>query len=342
MRIATPTLASDPLQFAEWLELLALIRTTKTSGEGDLRGLLSGCESDDDALETDDVIDDELEQNVNEVFIELDTRQRWGGRGYPFRVEAGGSSVLRWKRDTLSAEQLCYAFCLLVSALKELDSTSRDLFPRLGELEDLFQACGTLAGAGAINGNSVSFGFPRPDIPSFYKKLAEVAELLGEGDPRSGFHPGASVNPGDAGVDVIAWRSSADSLPGQSYLLGQCGSGLDWVNKRPLEEYAHFHSLYWHRAPSSPVLGTTFVPFDFRSGITAINYDTKNDAQKWARWNKTTRFGVIVDRFRLARHFSKGVWLSQRAGLRLWIEGAEKLPDMRSWIADCSAFLMEV
>ena len=160
MRILTPTIASDSLQFAEWLELLALIRTTKSAGEGDLRGLLSGCESDDDASELDDLIEDELEQSVTDVFVELDARQQWGGRGYPLRVEVGDSSVLRWKNDELSAEQLCYAFCLMVSALKDLDRETRELFPRLGELEDLFQVCGTLAGAGAVNGNAVSFGAP--------------------------------------------------------------------------------------------------------------------------------------------------------------------------------------
>ncbi len=337
MKLPAPTNDANALQLAEWLELLALVRENGSSSEGDLRDVFEGVGYDPAQYDSEDDAEAEMEERIQSVAEELELRQKWSGRGYPFEL-VRGLITLRISYP-LNLGHLAYAFSLLCSYVQLLPNQQRQAFPNIADLEKLFQPCGTLAAAGLISGNSVTFGYPRPDIPNFYKKLGEVGELLREGLPHSRFVEGASVSPNDAGVDVIAWRDAVDELPGRLYLLGQCGAGQHWAGKSPLSEYNSFHKLYWRRPPVSPVIGVTFTPFDLRMSVTKFGYQTYDEARYWKRWQLGEKHGIIVDRFRLAHYFQRGVTLHNRPFLRLWIEGFDQLLALRTWIDDAIAYL---
>jgi len=324
-----PGFSATPIDFAEWLELTALSRPNLTSGEGDLRSVLLGGPDDLAAYDGDsEALEEAAESMVQAVFEELEKRSRWAGLGYPF-VIMGGSTITTRKGFRL--RELAYLLSLLVSLYKSLSKELRQSFPSADQLEDLFQACGTIAAAGFVLGSSLNFGFPRADGTSIYQKLKTLNELNNEGRVHLGWTEGVSTRPKDAGVDIIAWRTCPDKYPGQLYVLGQCATGVNWQDdKAPVVDYNKFHEDFWARAPHSPVISLTLVPYDLRSSISQSLYDSLEEAYKWHRWSLGSAFGIVIDRFRLAYYFSRGLLLTREHSLT--VEGVSELMQVRNWV----------
>jgi hypothetical protein len=326
---------------AEWLELLALTRKNGSSSAADLESLFQGSDDDLAVYEGDQVEqDEEVELLIQEVFNELDSRSQWGGKGYPFDI-LRKNNVLKLRNTSPRFVCLAYLLSLLISFLKRFkESEIKDAFPAYDQIEDLFQICGTIAAAGYIEGSSVSFGFPRVDATPFYEKLLSVSQLMGEGIPKQAWDIGGSAKPNDAGVDIIAWRECPDRLPGLLYLLGQCATGKSWqTEKNPSTDYSDFHEYYWAQHPHSPLISATLIPFDLRESITKGKYKTIDDAYFWERWTLTKQFGVLLDRFRLAHYYAKGLTIIFRSGAK--VEGRKQLRDVRKWVADALQYLRQ-
>lgn len=340
MQIPTPPMYADAIVLADWLELLAITRENGTSSEADIRGLLSGPEGDPALYDGDESVqDEEVELRVQEVFDELDDRTLWAGRGYPFEIR--GMNVVRLRAGPKYVS-IAYLLSLLISFLKRFkdEEVKKSNFPQPDEIEDLFQICGTVAAAGYVDGAGVSFGFPRLDSKPFYEKLQLVSDSMGEGKPKLGWDLGASPDPKDAGVDVIAWRECPDRLPGQVYLLGQCATGKRWQSeKHPVKDYGNFHEYYWANGPHSPLLSAVFIPFDFRESVTQGKYEDLEEAYRWERWKVTKDFGVILDRFRLAHYFSRG--LGRTICTTSKVEGRRELRAVRTWVTSAIQFLRQ-
>jgi hypothetical protein len=258
---------SQAYHFAEWLELLAIKNSPQPSSQADLRSLLEGASDDMALLGDPSELDEKVEEIIQAVFEELKSRSEWAGPGYPFKLETG-TITLATSFDQPSDAHLGYLLSLLATFYRHdyytriaKPKNENDQFPNSGKMEDYFQACGTIAAAGLVSGNSISFGFPREDGTSFYEKLSEISQHLAEGSPKTAWEPGASTNPKDAGVDIVAWRPFADKQPGQFYLLGQCASGDNWQDKNPHQDYSNFHEDYWTKRPHSPIILAMFVPF---------------------------------------------------------------------------------
>jgi len=338
MMVPTPAASADAIELAEWLELLALTRPNGSSSEADVEALFEGPEGDLAAHDGDqDRQDEELERTLQEVFDELDDRRSWAGRGYPFDLQQ--NRVLRLRKDTPMFASLAYLLSLLISLLKQFkEKDVKDVFPAFNQLEDLFQICGTVAAAGYVEGSSISFGYPRPDSSPFYTKLQSVSKLMGEGRPKTSWEEGASTSPNDAGVDVIAWRECPDRLPGQIYFLGQCATGKTWQeDKTPPKDYGDFHEYYWSQWPHSPIISATLVPFDLRDPITKGNHKTIEDAYSWERWTLTKDFGVILDRFRMAHYYARGLARTLRPDAK--VEGRKQLHEVRVWVMNGIQYL---
>ena len=111
------------------------------------------------------------------------------------------------------------------------------------------------------------------------------------------------------------------------------------MEKKPLVDYENFHKDYWTKPPPSPRIAAFFMPYDLRQSVTQTGYTSLAEAQHWTRWRHTRDYGVIIDRFRLAHYFARGILLAKRSCLGLTIEGLTKINSLRSWILDVSDFL---
>lgn len=347
---------SPPTAYAEWLELLALARWPLSAGQSDIRALLEGAADDFTEQTGSDAVDEASEQAIQAAFDEFSRRIAWSAGGYPFDVR-NGQITFRAKNGAHEAQDrhLAYALSLLITYLRQdfnkrfgnkkklpRSKKAKLTFPRADEIEDLFQIVGTIASAGFLGGaHSISFGFPRPDGTSFYEALRSAGTRLGEGAPGTVRLSGAPGKPKDGAVDLIAWRPCPDGHPGQIYLIGQCASGDNWVtSKTPINEVNEFHRLYWTRPPCSRPIVATFLPFDFRNWADRVDHPDPAESWKWTRWNLAGKYGVVVDRFRLASYFDRGLKIARWSKYK--VDGVDSLPDVSGWISEALTFLKKL
>lgn len=327
--LESPGIDASVLEFADWVELRSLCHPEGLSDvRQDLGSVFRGTE-DDPALGSEEDWDETLEARLEDTLFELRRRSEWSGSGYPFVLK---ETKLRCRNLPLPATTLAYAFCGIVSRIRCLKKEEQAAIPRNGELESLFQACGTVAAAGLVGGESFWFDFPRPDYPKFYEALSAVSARLKDGKSLQQWQEGLPVGPRDGDVDIVAWRHLGDDYPGKLLVLGQCASGMDWEKKHPVAEMKEFlERRYWHAVPASPPILTTLMPFDLRQLADLRSYISPEDAWFGYRCQLGGRFGVILDRFRLARCFARGLAVSRRYGDDL-IGGITRLDALRSWI----------
>jgi hypothetical protein len=269
---ALPDSPTDPLQLADWLEVLALVSEDLNSSTGDLQSALSrGSVLDGEGAET-------LDGKMLEVFSELESRETAAGSGYPFSVMG---SVLQARSSW--ADCSSYVFCLCLSYFRWQRPPASPYFP-----PRLFEALCAEAARRWVGGEGVRFGSPRvpTDLPrSFAKALDDVCQkLIREG---GGFkkQPHRVHWLKDCGLDVVAWRDWPDRLSGKLLLLGACASGQDWQDKTHDLILDDFYRLRMTEPPDSPVVRAFFVPHRVPQ----------------SRWRETTvEAGIIFDRCRIA------------------------------------------
>ena len=172
-----PPLPSDTRsKLADWVEVASLIRA-RGAGSGDLAGLYGSIQDSEHDLRRDEFIGEHLESEILEeepalfaehVLEEIEYRRDVLGGDYPFVLDGAGS---RWRilpapdrgAGQQGAARSCYVFCLLASALRDdcvRGARGADL---KRTMERLFQAVAVDAAAAIMNGDAISFGWPRPE-----------------------------------------------------------------------------------------------------------------------------------------------------------------------------------
>ena len=264
--LSLPQSLADPLQLADWLELLALTSPDLNSSRGDLEGALriaSQSQLDDDEA---------IEGKVQEVFSELEQRQQSAGESYPFTVDFRGILQAKSGWDAFPA----YAFCLLLS------NCGSDDYIKTGKLFEQL-SCYAIDGYLQCDGNVVPFGSPRVSLGKpFHQAVEELCDLIGEGE---GYSQKPALNSKDDRVDLVAWRSFADKRSGKLLIFGQCASGRNWKEKLSELNPDAFCDLWMSCAPMSPKVKAFFVPY-------RIDHE---------RWDYCVRYGgILFDRCRIA------------------------------------------
>jgi hypothetical protein len=240
--LALPTPATDPILLADWLELCALCSADRNYSTGDLERALESA----GVLEADDGRE-ALGATCLEVFHELEARAGAAGPAYPFRLHGRGLVEVAVAHGDFSP----YVFCLCLSYFGETALPGTRLYPRR-----LFEDLACAAARNYVGGESVRFAFPRNDLPpGFRAALQEVCLQMGEGGVRT-----RGGTPGDAKLDVIAWRHFPDRHAGKLILFGQCASGGDWEEKLAELQPDVFCGSWFAVAPVSRIVKAFFTP----------------------------------------------------------------------------------
>lgn len=281
------------------MELWALTSPRGLVTNSDLAGIAQATEdfTPSDAIQA----DAETEALFNEVFGELERRAIAARAAYPFTLDARGI-VLRLRCEPLSAAQVSYLFCLLVSEYRRAQLLPKAVFwGHTGAVENLFQVCSTVAAAGLLGGAAISFGFPRPDGSGFLTALQRTYEQqMCEGKTERMARPGVSSQTKDGGIDIVAWRHFPDGLPGKLYLLGQCASGAQYPNKGVRSYLNNFHGDWFTLQPGSQPIEALFVPFVLDHELTVRRDESRVEARHGLYVSLARTLGVLVDRCRLA------------------------------------------
>jgi hypothetical protein len=312
---------------ADWLELKAI---ASLGGRVGFNTLLSAVALGEDEQRTDIADENRAEdQLIQRVQDELERRRRSVGKDYPFRIISHGR-VLRFVTP-VSKPGAVYLFCLFLSHAFGSPFVSKKLAPKLtNSTRDLFQACATVAAGGYVRGPAVSFGWPRPEKSAFLKGLRDVYKKFGDGKPHKVPRPGAPKKVKDNGVDVIAWRRTADRLAGTQYLVAQVASGADWKDKSVKAEREQFHLFWFSEPPAAQCNDAMFMPF-------ALEPEETNDGTPYADVLDghmkfvMLKFGTLFYRDRVARSLADGLRCFARGERQ--IERVADLDRVMEWVA---------
>lgn len=169
--------------------------------------------------------DEEAEPTIDGAFAELERRRDacGGARAYPFEIVNNGNT-LRAIRDDQDIGRVVYIYLLLATRLDmkrnrcqaELDGTQ--IFERLSA-----KVARAYLGARA---ESFVFGTAAGSA-SFTNKIDELCRRIGEGGGFANLS-GVSSHRRDDGLDVAAWKSFSDRLPGKLIVFGQCKTGTHY------------------------------------------------------------------------------------------------------------------
>ncbi len=332
MAIKNPPIKSAPFLLADWVEIRTLAdqndsfrlswlkrywdthRETEDSDPSGQRRPEDDTDSQGVAGEDDDAFLD----SIND---ELSDRANTLKNSYPFEM---ANEVFKLKQDITESGYI-YLFCLLLSHWSEDEVLDGTWIPQIDNIvRDLFQACSTLAAAGYIAGNAISFGWPRPDDnPPFLRKLHEVYTLFGDGKVKSAIPPGASPFVKDEEIDIIAWQPSP-ALP-TLYLLGQVASGENWEAKSIKGgSIDYFHRTWFNPMPISDPSPTIFIP----KLIEAIHGGTRLERIE----QLAAKFGKIFDRLLVPFYADKGIELADAPEHSFKIERRTDIPQIRDYV----------
>jgi hypothetical protein len=269
--------------------------------------------------------DDEAENAFMRICGLLQERiKRVGKESYPFSLTDDGSHF--FMKPEITNSGYIYLFCLLLSHPNEDDVLAGSYTPNIGDNQrKLFQSCSTVAAAGVINGNAVSFGFPRPDGSGFYDKLTEVyTSLIKDGQIKKTAMAGTPTHIKDFEIDVIAWKHRQDARVLERYFLAQVASGKNWEEKTLSDNKLElFHRLFFDAAPSTKPDRGMFIPFIFE-------YERDISLEEKLKIFEAM-YGKFHYRFSIPRHYASGYKIAQENSF-FHIDGISDFVAIKSWV----------
>lgn len=341
--ISPPTPTDTRSTLADWLELQALLDTRGIVTRATLINVLDIIEDDaKEALhvdpETGEILDEAIleetrSQFIDTAFEELSYRQQILGDSYPFQVDAQGRRLtLTLNEEAPQPGQTVYLFCLLACAIRESKFQPENVLTQAErEIADAFQVCACLAAGGYVNGEVSSFGFPRATGTNFLTALRHTFARFGMGTVRADdeIPDGLPTSLKDGGIDVIAWRSHPDGMPGKTYVLGQCASGANWRSKSVIEYIEQLHGSWFTFRPAKHSMPAMFIPFPFHHDI-GEPHGSFLESVKHRFWHEEARFGMIFDRLRIT-HFANAC-MSFAAPQLDQVEGSDRFNQIVTWV----------
>ena len=298
-------------RLADWLELETLVRPRGVATRSDVLRLYDFIEDDGHDLELDELTGEELEAEIlehgraecaDEVLAEIGHRVQVLGADYPFDFDLERQ---QWRLSLASptqdvrihAARTCYLFCLLTSTVRD-GRISGNTAGIQQPMANHFQAVATDAAAGVLNGQAISFGFPRPSGLGFRPALADASRKMRLGTPLENPPLHSNGQEKDAGIDVIAWRDFRDGRPSKLVLLGQVASGYNWKEKSVKNDTYRFFDWFSQR-PAEHYIPSIFIPFPLHHECEAQAGVAFEDVAVANAYHFERGFGVIVDRLRI-------------------------------------------
>ena len=265
---------------------------------------------------------------TQQVLEEIEYRIAVLGSDYPFELDSYGSQwrILPTPRCAAGkqvAAHCCYLFCLLASALRDNCVHGARGAHLKGRMERLFQDVAVDAAAAIMNGNAVSFGWPRPEGTGFRPALADACQQLGLGEPLQDSPAWSRGQEKDAGIDVIAWREFRDRRPGKLVLLGQVASGRNWPSKSVKNDTDRFFA-WFSKSPTEHFIPSIFIPFPQYHECRPHDETPFADVAEAEAWLRERSFGLVVDRLRIVEVVAARLDSAEGKVGRLchWVRGA--------------------
>lgn len=329
---------------ADWMELTALVNAGNAVHSSEVARLLRAeSDGDDHGIEIDSATGETLEAEILEtntsvqlerLHDELAYRSSLCEETYPFTIEyadAGGFGGSFSIRSVFKGEQkyAFYVLGLLETGIRDKVVALRDVNASHHTLGKLFQVASCLAVGGYLRGETVWFGFPRPSHDDFLPALRSAFARFGTYQVLDHVPPGFPTSLKDAGIDIIAWLDFGDQRGARMMLYGQVASGYDWEYKTLQGHMLRFRNWFQPPAPEH-VKSALLIPFPIHHQLDEpANSSWQQSALNHLHY-QASDFGVIFDRFRVAKFAARSLSLSEEERNR--IDGFDAVEEVSSWI----------
>lgn len=214
--------------------------------------------------ESSSIGDERAEELCCEVVERLEHRCRVLQTAYPFQLDLD-SDILRFEPVENCLGQTSYIVSLILSIFQTPILDGSPLKPNeseVSELRRLFQYISTAALAAEIQGDSWSFGSPRPDRSSFLGKLEQIWETLQDGTVgRTLRAPSYSK---DDKIDICAARTHPDGQAGFLLSAAQVATGRNWKDKSIVGHLSAFKDSWFTDRPVTQFIPYMIVTFSIR------------------------------------------------------------------------------
>jgi hypothetical protein len=348
MHLASPDTQSSPTTLADWLELQALFSTHRPVRRSELDSIfrlteeerLTRLHVDAETGERDDgeILEFEHDAKILSVSQELQWRLEKLGAAYPFKLSKLASAddqgwELTAAGNPTSTEHIIYVTCLLIVAYRR-----GLLVPEPGaasftnhHLGKLFQVCACLAIGGYLDGDVVSFGWPRAQSTAFLPALKEAWRRFGAYEVVDTEPDGAPHDLKDGGLDVIAWRHFPDGRPARLIVFGQAASGDDWMRKTAREPADTLIGSWFAGYRPRAWLPATIMPFMVHENIAIEDaQDTERAINGRMQYHEQSH-GLIFDRVRVAASAHRA--LTSPCIDLARVDGADRIGELIEWVA---------
>lgn len=276
--LESPPGNADPLFWADFAELRALIHPDRCFSRGDLAGLVRR------GRDTGSSGHLHVETRWRDLINFAGVRSQEFGSSYPY-VVSSDEDTLELRYDD-SPAQTTYLRLLLSSLMRHIPQMRRPELARHFEQTCLSIFSRLMPEGSEVRATWAHGGNEAPYAGSLYEKMVQIAEDLRctanfrERDFKSN-------DSGDGGIDLISWHPMADERPGLPIAFAQCGcSKSDWKFKQleasPAKHISHLPVMH-------PWATYYFLPVDLRHADGGWAYESDIGQ------------AIIVDRLRLVR-----------------------------------------
>ena len=242
--------------------------------------------------------DDEVEENLDDVFLELQRRTESSANKYPFDFQRYSMKI----NENPSFLKEIYLFLLLCTRFNmntqkthnEIDATL--LFEKL-----CAHVARNFLGASA---NSFVFGTANPG--NFEDKVNDLINKVGEG--RAFQNPNNNTpTKQDDSLDVVVWKEFADKRIGKLIGFGQCKTGTSWRDEIHRLNPGDFCKKWFNQHPVYDPLRMVFI------------CDTLNEDFNF--YDVQVGF-LFFNRFRILEYVSENLEDEIKQDITTWLGGA--------------------
>ena len=300
-----PTVRAPAHELADFAELAAWRDgSVSTTGLSRVLGRIEENDYGDGVPE-----EDEADHDAEEAYVEIEARSQACGKNasYPFLIGIRGSTLARCAGE-LNRRQLVYLYLLLATRLNMRDNRRHAGIDGTSLFEKLCAGVArTYLGSRA---ESMVFG-TTSGTGGFRARVADLCHRLGEGN---GAKDAVSPNVRDGKLDVVAWKSFADSWQGKLIIFGQCKTGTEYRDTLTQLQPDAFCAKWLRERPATLPMRAFFISEALsRSGASARH--------QW--YERSIDAGLLFDRCRTV-DFCDSVTDDVLKEVRTWTEAAAK------------------
>jgi len=284
---------ADFVEWCAWRDGLCSARATNTAlDQLDDNFDNEGCDDDSD----------QTGRNLEEVFVELERREKSCGGGYPFDLVRNGS-VLRHVSSNNGPRHVAYYYLLLSTRL-DMNHNRRHARIDGADLLEALSAHVMRNYLGPERAQSQVFGTSCRS--SFQNKVDALCVSLAEGGGFKQWDPGR-VYANDAKLDVVTWVPFSDGHPGKLIVFTQCKTGSTWRDRLgDLNPEAFLKTWTQHRC----------------TALQPVRAFCVSEAASQSRWTEiTSQAGLFLDRCRLV-DYAHNIDAELLGKMRTWTRSA--------------------